>query len=121
MKKLSERRLKENEIIFREANRNIADYVEEQVGADGLLVSFYCECARLNCRQRLQLTISMYKNLHSNNRQFIALEGHEIPEIEKVILKGDGYVVIEKTGEMPSQESVDIALRQTSTSVTLPE
>lgn len=112
MNNLTKQRLKENEVIFRNANENVAQYVEEQIGADGAILPFYCECSRPKCRARIKISTKEYRDIHDNRRQFIALPGHETPEIEVISKKNDGFNVLEKSGPMPSQEAIESALPQ---------
>jgi hypothetical protein len=113
--KRSERRLKENEIIFREANRNIQQFIEETTGKKNAKVRFYCECSNMGCKQRINISISQYGAAHRNEKQFIVVPGHEIPSIEKVIKTSAGYSLVEKTGKMPSEDSLSIALTRLAT------
>jgi hypothetical protein len=110
MSKHSERRLKENEIIFRQANQNIQEFVEATIGEKNLKVRFYCECSNVKCRQRISMTVAQYEEEHKNKRQFIVLPGHEMAEIEKITKTTPDFVVVEKFGEMPHKDALDIAL-----------
>lgn len=110
MNKFSERRLKENEVIFQQANKGVAEFVQEATGESNPVIRFYCECSNMDCRQRIPLTAQKYTELHQNKRQFIAIAGHEMPEIEKVVLNGPGYTVVEKFGEVPSPEDIEAVL-----------
>lgn len=107
----SERRLVENEVIFREANKSIAEFVKESSVVSAPL-RFYCECSRPECRERIELTPEEYKELHQSSRQFIALNGHEIPEIEKIILQDEDFNVIEKFAEPPTPEELNRAVKK---------
>jgi len=109
---LNQQRLKENEIIFRKANESVAEFVEEQIGGDAAILPFYCECSTPECRQRIKISTKLYKQLHDKDRRFIALPGHDNPDIEKVIKTSIDFIVLEKFGAMPSEKSVDIALSQ---------
>ena len=112
MEKLSERRLKENEVIFQQANKGVADFVLEDVGDDQRLINFYCECSNMDCRERIPLNASEYFELHKNQRRFIALKGHEIPEIEKIISRHAGFSVVEKIGEIPDVKDIGVTLHK---------
>lgn len=112
MAKISKRRMAENEVIFREANTAISELIEEAAqNSKQTPVRFYCECSREDCRERISLTPSKYKELHQNSRQFIALDGHEIAEIEKIIIHENGFNVIEKFDEPPTKEELNMAVR----------
>jgi hypothetical protein len=110
MNKVSERRLKENEVIFQQANKGVAEFVQEETDDPNPIISFYCECSNIDCRQRITLKANKYTQLHKNKRQFIALKGHEMPELEKIVHRGPGYVVVEKFGEIPSVKDIERVL-----------
>jgi hypothetical protein len=107
-KELSERRLVENELMFREPNEKLAigftqlKAMAEEEG-DGDLhpnpddpIPFYCECADAKCSKRINLRPSEYLKLHKASTQFVVLPGHSIPEIEKIITATRKYEVVEK-------------------------
>jgi hypothetical protein len=110
MKKFSERRLKENEVIFRQVNRGIQEFIEEENARTDKTIPFYCECSKADCRERIKLTAREYKKLHQKDNQFIILAGHELSKIEKVIERHNGFNVVEKFGPMPDEKSVNVAL-----------
>lgn len=108
--KLSERRLKENEVIFMRANKGVADFIEEETGHSNVIVAFYCECSNLDCRDRIKINTKLYKKLHKNPKHFIALPGHEFPNIERIIKKEKGFNILEKIGDVPSARDVEITI-----------
>jgi hypothetical protein len=110
MDKLSERRLKENEVIFQQANEGVAEFVIEESGDSNPVIRFYCECSNIDCRERIVLRASEYHKLHKNQRYFIALEGHETPGIENIKSRHRGFIVVEKIGEIPSVTDIDTTL-----------
>ena len=110
MKKTTERRLKENEIIFREANQNIQKFIEETTGKLTSVFRFYCECSNQSCREKITMTPAQYKAAQKTNRQFVVLPGHENPKIEKVTKSTACFYKIEKFGEMPEENALSIAL-----------
>ncbi len=112
MDKLSERRLVENEVIFRESNKSIAEFIEEtDAVAASTPLRFFCECSKTECRERIELSPEEYKELHQNNRQFIILVGHEMPKIEKVVEQKQGFNIIEKFMSPPSLEELNLAVK----------
>lgn len=100
MKSLSERRLVENEMLFRSTNREVQRRVKRDLAAKQepatLELHFYCECSRFYCRDRIKLSVDEYESATENERQFIVLPGHENPTVEKIIRKAAGYTVVEK-------------------------
>lgn len=111
---LSERRLAENQVIFRQSNEQVQMELEklrktaEAEGRDSLLpdidmpLHFYCECSDEKCRQRIILKSSEYKALHQNSSQFILIPGHSIPELERTVKATDQYIVVEKYKTPPA-------------------
>lgn len=113
MDKSDKSRLAENEVIFRDANTNMAGFIEESSGGINIKTKlpFYCECSSKGCKERIKLTPKEYKSCHKNKRRFIAKAGHEIAEIEKIVSEHEGYNVIEKFGNPPSVDEIDLALK----------
>jgi hypothetical protein len=107
------KRLAENEVIFREANSNIAEFIITEEGANTeKKIPFYCECSDRSCKERIKLTPKDYKKCHKSKRQFVVIPGHEVPQIEKVIKEKDKFNVIEKFGDPPPPEDIDAALKK---------
>jgi hypothetical protein len=101
-----ERRLALNEAAFRVANERMRDWPERRQPDESAL--YHCECSELACRERIRLTIPEYEHVRSNARHFALVPGHEVPEVETVIERGDGYVVVEKAaGVTPLVEATD--------------
>lgn len=112
MRKQSERRLAENEVIFRQANIDMKDFMEDMGAKNSTTLPFFCECSHVECRGRIEISARDYQTLHANKRRFILLDGHEIPEIERIIERREGYNVVEKTGDIPTDTKVDEALKR---------
>lgn len=105
MDKYSERRLAENEVIFRTFNEEAKDFALEAgrgVLSAGQRLHFYCECSRLGCIARIDLVAEEYERIHRNRRRFILKPGHEMHDVEKVVEAGPDYVVVEKVVEPPT-------------------
>lgn len=90
-------RLARNEAVFREVNERI-----EKLARDGEWLgeteSFevLCECGNRDCKEPLKIKISDYERVRQVPTDFLVVEGHVIPEIEKVIATGPGYEVVRK-------------------------
>lgn len=98
-----EERLVRNEALYRDVNERI-DQVAEEIDRfaapeDGHVYKFFCECSNRDCTLMLPLTIALYENVRSNPRAFVVAPGHDLPEIETVVERGDGYQVVVKVGE----------------------
>jgi hypothetical protein len=90
----SERRLARNEVLFRETN----EAIERGQWRDDpdKPVRFRCECSRLECSEAVAVTLGQYEQVRRFPRRFLVIAGHEIPEIETVVSRDDGYMVVEK-------------------------
>lgn len=105
MDQRSERRLAENEVIFRTFNEEAKDFILEDAAHTPLAnkrLRFYCECSDLTCVERIELSAEEYENLHRSNRRFVLKPGHEAPNVERVVQHHSDYVVVEKRIEPPT-------------------
>jgi hypothetical protein len=100
MDHFSERRMVENELMFRAANRKVQKQLQQDrrrsAGEDTTQLLFYCECSNLNCRDRIKLTVDEYQSAASGQKEFVIISGHENGAVEKVVRKTDAYTVVEK-------------------------
>lgn len=71
-------------------------------GEDGNVVRMRCECGRFDCNKFLRIRVRDYQQMRSNPRRFVLCEGHETPDIEKVVRRHADYVIVEKTGRAGS-------------------
>jgi hypothetical protein len=95
-----ERRMAENETLFREVNERVDDTAADFVGADETSTcEYFCECANADCTFRVALTHAQYANLRADPRQFVVLPLHFTPEVETLVTKNEGYWLVRKTGE----------------------
>ena len=92
-----EQRLASNEILFREVNERIEDAAGTLV-RDEHVFEFLCECSNLDCTLRLPLTLRVYEAARRDPATFIVASGHDLPEIEHVVTRGNGYQVVRKHG-----------------------
>jgi len=81
-----------NEATFRKVNEGIS------AGSDDQRMVFACECGRLGCNQLVELSRSEYDAVREHPRRFFVLAGHELLDIERVVARHDGYLVVEKVG-----------------------
>jgi hypothetical protein len=91
---LSEERLAKNEILFRSVNErldDLSDAVPWQKSTD-----YLCECSDTACIESIELGKDEYEHARSRPTVFFVVPGHERPEIEKVVEKHEGFVLVEK-------------------------
>ena len=94
----------QNENIHREVNERLAA-MDKQADAtwasDDELFDFLCECgAGESCDARVRMKLVDYERMRQQDDRFAVAPGHENPEIERVVERGDGYVVVDKVGEV---------------------
>ena len=90
-------RLGANEAVFREINEGIER--GQWPGEEDAPVSFRCECARLGCNELIELSVRSYERVRSNPRRFIVLPGHERLDVEIVVERNHGYLIVEKVDQ----------------------
>jgi hypothetical protein len=84
-------RIAQTERFFRAVN-------EEMALNDGHGVTlFLCECGNPACKERLELTADALHRLHAESGLFVVLPGHEIPDVEKVVTRHNGYLVVRRS------------------------
>jgi hypothetical protein len=101
MERESKQRVAMNEATFRKVN----EVMEERQDPSGLL-TFLCECGRLDCSELIQLTLIEYEDVRESSRRFAMVDGHEIFETEEIVERHDRYVVVEKASD-PETEIVE--------------
>lgn len=94
-----EKRLAQNESVFRAVNERIEESASSGEGVDRHVYEFLCECSNADCNLLLPLTVSEYEAVRQNPTHFIVAPGHELPEIETVVLRRGPYQVVTKRGE----------------------
>jgi len=93
-----ETRLARNETLFREVNERIEDLALTHDDEDHIY-EFLCECSNAHCDLRLSVPLSTYERARADSAVFIVAPGHDLPEIEKVVLRGTGFQLVRKQGE----------------------
>ncbi len=113
----SERRMVENEVVFREYNQRVQKKFDEiqrvatednqkhLIPTEDPTFQFYCECADENCRQRIPLKLSQYNEIHKKKDRFVIVSGHEVKSIEHVIKKNSDFWIVEKFYTPPDSVS----------------
>ena len=92
-----DRRLAENEALFREVNERV-EALGHHLGPN-VPYEFLCECANVDCTFRITLPLSVYESVRADTRQFVVLPLHYTPEIEELVVEAETYWVVRKTGE----------------------
>lgn len=96
MKSSREERVARNEELFQEVNRQI-EKLEEKLGRPRTL-SILCECGKKHCLEGIEVEPAVYQRVRANPLLFFVVPGHEDPEVERVIERTQGFLVVEKSG-----------------------
>jgi hypothetical protein len=83
-------RIAQTELFFRAVNEEIA-----QNDGHGVTV-FLCECGNPACSEALELTAQALQGLHAETGLAVVLPGHEIPDVETVVDRHNGYLVVRR-------------------------
>jgi hypothetical protein len=92
-----ERRMAQNEVLFREVNERVQEQAEGFGG--GGTFQYLCECANADCTFRLTLTPAQYEAVRADPTTFVVLPLHFTPEVETLVTEHDAFWIVRKTGE----------------------
>ena len=62
-------------------------------------LDFRCECGRPDCDVFVRIAPADYERVRADNDRFVLVPGHEDAQIERVVKRGEGYVVVDKRPE----------------------
>jgi hypothetical protein len=96
------RRIGENEALFRVVNERI-EHLNRAFAVLTETMDVVCECGDIDCAERLVLTVSDYERVRADPTHFAVVPGHELPDVERVVERGDGFVVVRKDPGLPAQ------------------
>lgn len=86
---LADDRLETVQRLFRSANERLSELALD-LGADGNLVPYLCECADTDCLARVAMTAGEYTELRKLGDIYVILVDHPIAE-SLVAERHDGY------------------------------
>jgi hypothetical protein len=95
-------RLARNQSLFREVNERI-----EAIADDNEVIEFLCECSNTDCADTIELEVREYERVRSNATWFVIKQDHDLPQVERVISRADGYAVVEKLVAVDKMEATD--------------
>jgi hypothetical protein len=93
-----------NEALIREVNERIEDVdkaaEETNIAPEGAQFEFLCECGggpgEIGCEEHVEMTIQEYEAIRSQNDRFAVYPGHENEAVERVIARGERFLVVDK-------------------------
>jgi hypothetical protein len=90
-------RAAKNQSLFREINERI-EGLNETFDEITHSSEWVCECADLRCIERLEMPLAEYERIRGHPERFPVKPGHEVLDVERIVERHDGYVVVEKVG-----------------------
>jgi hypothetical protein len=91
-----------NEAAFREVNERINDLHRERTS------EYLCECGFADCVETVQMTVAEYEEVRTDPTRFILRPGHEIPHIELVVTRNEGFLVVQKKAGEAAEIAVEL-------------
>ncbi len=92
-----------NEAWYRDLNERKAEWLRGGLQAAG----FRCECWRIDCGVRIQLSKREWEEVRSRATRFAVAPGHAAIDVEEVVKEYPHFWIIEKRGE-----AGDVAAKQ---------
>ena len=90
-----------NESLFRAANERMAAWEERH--DDGESELYFCECANLECAEKVEVALTDYERARRDPALFILAPGHEVRDVETVVDAREGWIVVRKDPEVQEQ------------------
>jgi hypothetical protein len=92
-----EARCAKNEALLRAEHDRIEEVGQGlSVLPDDDKLDFRCECGQPDCDSFVSLSVSEYEHVRADHDRFAVVPGHEDPEIERVVARGERYLVVDK-------------------------
>jgi hypothetical protein len=99
---LGDERAAKNEALFRQVNERV-EALHEQLHSGGK-AEFVCECVDGTCTEQIALSLATYERVRSDPYLFLLAPGHEREDLEQVVERGEGFVIVRK--DTPTSERV---------------
>ncbi len=90
-----EERLACNEAVHRAFNESLEAFQTKLAGTQ-TLAGFVCECGDSDCVDIVKMGIARYEKIRHDPCLFLVRPGHEIPDIEDVVKREDGFAIVRK-------------------------
>jgi hypothetical protein len=91
-----ELRVAQNQRLFRSVDDRMLELGGKLDGSSLQELEFACECAENTCVEKIRLRALDFGEIDEN--QFVVLPGHELLDVEDVIGKHDGYLIVAGRG-----------------------
>jgi hypothetical protein len=57
---------------------------------------FVCECGNLGCSETVEISVGEYEEVRTDFDRFFVIPGHEIEEVDEVVERRSGYLIVVK-------------------------
>jgi hypothetical protein len=89
-----------HEAVVEDVGRTINDAIKRRVDPDQAeKIAIICECSDIDCSQLIRLTPTEYERARADGTCFLVHGGHESLEVERIVDRGDSWLIVEKIGE----------------------
>lgn len=61
---------------------------------------FVCECGDLTCTEVIRLPLEIYRSIRADERRFLIAPGHDVPQMEDVVIERPRWAVVRKHDEV---------------------
>jgi hypothetical protein len=92
-------KLARNQALFREINERIMSLSTAFAAAHGVQLDLICECSDESCTNPIRVAIDDYQRVRASAIRFLIYPRHDIPRLEQVVDRGNGYEIVEKFGD----------------------
>jgi hypothetical protein len=92
-----EERIARNESGFRDLNESLGGQVHDP---STNFAGFVCECGDMECAAILRVDIEDYERVRSDPMQFLVKPGHEIGDVEDIVERSEGFLVLRKHSDV---------------------
>jgi hypothetical protein len=96
-----QRRIGENEAVFRSVNEQISGMTGKLV-APVETMRVVCECGARSCTEQFDILPEDYERVRQDARLFVLKPGHDLPETETVVARNEVYWTVRKNPGMPA-------------------
>lgn len=95
----AKRRAGRREANLRTLNERIAAANERLSASSGDdVLSLVCECSMPQCEESIEVTAADFEQMREETTRFLVVDGHVLHEVENVVDRGEGWIMVEKHG-----------------------
>ena len=89
-----ERRIGQNEVLFREVNERIERLSQSLQSTDSL--SILCECGDPSCTEHIKVTLPEYERVRQDPTLFFVRPGHALSDVEHIVERHREHDIVRK-------------------------